>query len=84
VGHFPRLPKKCHDSRRTTDINVIHSAMRCGEDRISIAALSSGRDEGWIQLDYGNNVIHDHKIDGETREIIERINSWISYTFNGE
>ncbi len=50
------------------------------EDRITIRALSSSRDEGWIRLDYGTDVIHDYTMGREAR----LISSWIAYTFNGE
>ena len=50
------------------------------EDRIIIRALSSSRDEGWIRLDYGTDVILDYTMGCEAR----LIGSWIAYTFNGE
>ena len=43
-------------------------------------ALSSSRDEGWIRLDYGTDVILDYTMGREAR----LIGSWIAYTFNGE
>ncbi len=68
---------------RTTLKRYQHNSERVetyDDDRITIRAFSSSRDEGWIRLDYGTDAIHDCTMGREAR----LIGSWIAYTFNGE